>query len=54
MNIPEPVNAKIVISGTFEFRDAAGNVVKTMELKGEVPLSDLQEKEKPDGDEHRE
>jgi hypothetical protein len=39
---PAEVNAKLVISGTFECRDATGNLIKTIELKTEVPLSQEQ------------
>jgi hypothetical protein len=39
MNVPEPIAAKLVISGIFECRDADGNLIKTIELKSEVPLN---------------
>jgi hypothetical protein len=53
MNVPEPISAKLVISGTFECRDADGNLVKTIELKSEVPLTDLQQ-EQANGDQRSE
>lgn len=31
---------RLGISGTFECRDAEGNVLKTIELSGSIPLSD--------------
>ena len=40
MNIEKPVGARLGIAGTFEFRDAAGNVLKTMEVRGSVPLEE--------------
>ena len=32
------LNAKLVIEGTFECRDKDGNLLKTIELKGELPV----------------
>lgn len=37
MNL-NPVGARIGIAGTFEFKDKDGNVLKTMEISGSVPL----------------
>jgi hypothetical protein len=33
------LSAKLVIQGTFECRDKDGNLLKTIELKGELPLN---------------
>lgn len=41
MNISEPVGAKLGISGAFECKDAAGNVLKVIEFKGAIPLEEL-------------
>jgi hypothetical protein len=38
---PDVMQAKLRISGNFEFRDADGNVVKVMHLSGAIPLSEL-------------
>lgn len=49
MNLNEAAgNVKVVISGTFECRDKDGVLLKTIELKGELPLSDLIETTKED------
>lgn len=34
-------SARLVLSGTLEFRNAAGEVIKTTEMRGAVPLDDL-------------
>jgi hypothetical protein len=34
------LEAKLVIQGTFECRDKDGNLIKTIEFKGELPLED--------------
>ena len=34
------LQAKLHISGTFECRDADGNLVKTIEVSGEIPLQE--------------
>ena len=34
------IQAKVVIQGTFECRDKDGNLVKTIELSGEIPLKE--------------
>jgi len=36
---PQPMKARIGISGTFEFKDKDGNVLKTMSVSGSVPLA---------------
>ena len=40
MNLSNPVGGRIGIAGTFEFKDKDGNVLKTMQLTGSVPLAD--------------
>lgn len=40
MNVPEPISAKLVVSGVFECRDKDGNLLKTIEVKGEIPLKE--------------
>jgi hypothetical protein len=35
------IGAKLGISGTLEFRDAQGNVLKTVEMSGAIPLEQL-------------
>lgn len=35
------IGARLRLSGTLEFKDAEGNVLKTMELTGSVPLEEL-------------
>ena len=57
--------ARLGIRGTFECRNAAGEVIKTIEANGAVPLSRLglteeqarelvqQQQEKPHGSDHR-
>ena len=42
-NFSTQVNAKLVISGIFECRDKDGNLVKTIEVKADVPLENLKE-----------
>jgi len=44
-----PMNASLVIAGTLECRDKDGNVLKTIEVRGAIPL-DLADKEPADGD----
>ena len=36
------INMQVGISGTFEFRDAEGNLVKTVEVNTVVPLTELE------------
>lgn len=40
MEAKEPIDARIVLTGTFEFRDAQGELVKTMELMIPVDLKE--------------
>ena len=35
------VGGRLNIAFTLNFHDAAGNVIKTMDMRGAVPLSDL-------------
>jgi len=35
----QPINMQVGISGVFEFRDAEGNLVKTVEVNTVVPLN---------------
>lgn len=61
-----PMCARLGIKGTFECRNAAGEVIKTIELVGAVPLTTLginedeahqlvrEQKEKCDGADDRE
>lgn len=44
----KPINAKLVLAGTLECRDKDGNLLKTIEVRGAIPL-DLTD-EKDDGD----
>ena len=37
----KPIGAKLNIAGTLEWRDKDGNILKTTELRGSVPLSEL-------------
>lgn len=37
----KPMAARIGIRGTLECRNAAGEVIKTIEMNGEIPLSRL-------------
>jgi hypothetical protein len=41
MYAPKRLEAALGISGTFEYRDAAGNVLKTVQVSGSIPLSEL-------------
>lgn len=38
---PKQMTARLGIRGTFECRNAAGEVIKTIELNGAVPLTKL-------------
>lgn len=38
MDVPEPIKAKVVVSGLLECRDKDGNLLKTIPIRGEVPL----------------
>lgn len=51
-----PIGGRLGISGTLEWRDKDGNIIKTTELKGSLPLDTLQpaEKEAEDGPDDRE
>ena len=45
-----PITGQIGISGSFESRDADGNILKVIDFKGTLPLSSLQpETENDDG-----
>lgn len=44
----KPINATLVLTGTLECRDKDGNLLKTIEVRGAIPL-DLTD-EKDDGD----
>ena len=39
MEVPQPLKAKLVITGTFECRDADGNLLKTIDFKSDMPLT---------------
>ncbi len=39
MHIPSPLGARLGLSGTLEFKDAAGNVLKRVDFTGSVPLA---------------
>lgn len=41
MSFSTAVGGRLGIAGTFECRDAAGNLLKTIELRGAIPLEDL-------------
>jgi hypothetical protein len=38
---PKPMTARLGVRGMLECRNAAGEVVKTIALSGEIPLSKL-------------
>lgn len=38
MDVPEPINAKVVVSGLLECRDKDGNLIKTIPIHSEIPL----------------
>ena len=40
MHIPSPLGARLGLSGTLEFKDDAGNVLKRVDFVGSVPLAD--------------
>ncbi len=40
MHIPSPIGARLGLSGTLEFKDEAGNVLKRVDFIGSVPLAD--------------
>lgn len=44
----QTMDAKVVITGVLEFRDDEGNLVKTTEIRAEVPMSDLMKPENAD------
>ncbi len=41
MNFKASMGARMGIKGTLECRNAAGEVIKTIEMNGEIPLSRL-------------
>jgi hypothetical protein len=41
VNISNPVGARLGISAVLEFRDAEGNIIKTVDCAASIPLSDL-------------
>lgn len=41
MTFKTGMGGKLGISGTLEFRNKAGEVIKTIELNGQIPLSQL-------------
>lgn len=41
MQMPDPVGGKLNLAFTLHFHDASGAVIKTMDVCGSVPLSDL-------------
>ena len=38
----QPINMQVGISGVFEFRDAEGNLVKTVEINTVLPVTELE------------
>jgi hypothetical protein len=40
MHIPTPIGARLGLSGTLEFKDDAGNVLKRVDFVGSVPLAE--------------
>lgn len=44
-----PMNARLVLTGTLECRDKDGKLLKTIDVRGAIPL-DLNDKETADGD----
>lgn len=63
MNMQEPLGGRLNIAATLHFHDASGAVIKTVEVRGSVPLQDLppeqaaalieQHKEQANGPDHR-
>lgn len=41
MSFQTGIGAKLGISGTLEYRDKDGNVLKTVQLNGAIPLADI-------------
>lgn len=55
----QTLSGRLVISGTLEFRDKAGNLIKTIDMRGEIPLSpeqvvELQQQKEAQDHERRE
>lgn len=48
MNQEAKLEGKVVISGLLECRDKDGVLLKVIELRGEVPLSDIKEEANDD------
>jgi hypothetical protein len=40
MHIPSPLGARLGLSGSLEFKDASGNVLKRVDFVGSVPLAE--------------
>ena len=38
MTVDQPAQARIAVRGTFECRNAAGEVIKTIEVSGSLPI----------------
>lgn len=41
MQLTQTAGAAIGISGTLEYRDAAGNIIGATQLVGSIPLADI-------------
>ena len=41
MTFETNATAKLAISGTIEYRDADGNIIKTVPINGSIPLEEL-------------
>lgn len=38
---PKPIGARLGVRGTLEYRNARGEVIKTVEVRGDIPLAKL-------------
>ena len=54
MNDQAQLNATLRISGTLECRDKDGNLLKTIEMNGEIPLFQPEPEEDTNGDQRSE
>ena len=42
MKVDQPAQARIAVRGTFECRNAAGEVIKTIEVSGSIPIEAIE------------
>jgi hypothetical protein len=38
----QPINMQVGVSGVLEFRDADGNLIKTVEVNAVIPVTELE------------